>query len=87
MAQKKKEETGKLSFEEAIKSLTEIVSKIEQGEIPLAESLEQYEKGMSLIKHCRGILEKAEKRIEKIGSGGDDKETGDDADEEGSVLF
>ena len=46
--------------------LKEIVNKIEQGEIPLQDSLEQYEKGMALIKHCRGILQKAEKRIEKI---------------------
>ena len=42
------------------------MNKIEQGEIPLQDSLEQYEKGMALIKHCRGILQKAEKRIEKI---------------------
>ncbi|MBL7153245.1 MAG: exodeoxyribonuclease VII small subunit [Phycisphaerae bacterium] len=55
-----------LSFEEAIKELAGIVGKIEQGEIPLQDSLEQYEKGMSLIKHCRGILQEAEKRIEKI---------------------
>jgi exodeoxyribonuclease VII small subunit len=46
--------------------LTDIVSKIEQGEIPLQDSIEQYERGMSLIKHCREILEKAEKRIDKI---------------------
>jgi len=62
----KKNDAGKLSFEEAIKKLTDIVSKIEQGQIPLQDSLNQYEKGMALIKHCRGILEKAEKRIEKI---------------------
>jgi len=55
-----------LSFEQAIKELTAIVAKIEQGEIPLQDSLEQYEKGMAMIKHCRGILQKAEKRIEKI---------------------
>jgi len=63
---KQKDNICKLNFEEAIKELTEIVSKIEQGEIPLQDSLEQYEKGMLLIKHCRGILQKAEKRIEKI---------------------
>jgi len=63
---KQKNDFDKLSFEEAIKELTGIVGKIEQGEIPLQDSLEQYEKGMSLIKHCRGILQKAEKRIEKI---------------------
>ena len=44
----------------------EFVGKIEQGEIPLQDSLSQYEKGMALIKHCREILQKAEKRIEKI---------------------
>ncbi len=67
MAKNKQEsDIGKLSFEDAIKELTNIVGQIEQGEIPLADSLEQYEKGMSLIKHCRGILQKAEKRIEKI---------------------
>jgi exodeoxyribonuclease VII small subunit len=59
-------DVGKLSFEEAIKELTSIVGRIEEGAIPLQNSLEQYEKGMSLIKHCRGILQDAEKRIEKI---------------------
>jgi len=67
MAEKKrKDELSKLSFEESIRQLKEIVDKIEQGQIPLQDSLDQYEKGMSLIKHCRSILQKAEKRIEKI---------------------
>lgn len=62
----KKNDIGKMTFEEAIKELGGIVQRIEQGEIPLQDSLEQYEKGMALIKHCKGILVKAEKRIEKI---------------------
>jgi exodeoxyribonuclease VII small subunit len=62
----KKNDIDKMTFEEAIKELTSIVGKIEQGQIPLQDSLEQYEKGMALIKHCKDILEKAEKRIEKI---------------------
>ncbi len=57
---------NQLSFEQAIDKLTEIVGKIERGQIPLAESIAQYEQGMSLIKHCRGILQQAEKKIEKI---------------------
>jgi exodeoxyribonuclease VII small subunit len=64
--EKQKNDLGKLSFEEAIKELANIVGKIEQGQIPLQDSLTQYEKGMALIKHCRTILQKAEKRIEKI---------------------
>ena len=48
MAHKKqKTDVDKLSFEEAIKELTNIVGKIEQGQIPLQDSLEQYEKGMA----------------------------------------
>ena len=62
----KKDDVSELSFEESIKELTNIVGKIEKGQIPLQDSLEQYEKGMALIKQCRTILEKAEKRIEKI---------------------
>ena len=62
----KRDDISELSFEESIKELTNIVGKIEQGQIPLQDSLEQYEKGMALIKQCRTILEKAEKRIEKI---------------------
>jgi exodeoxyribonuclease VII small subunit len=66
MSAKQNNNIGKLSFEQAIKELTSIVEKIEQGEIPLQDSLAQYEKGMALIKHCRDILKKAEQRIEKI---------------------
>jgi len=67
MAEKKtKDDVTKLSFEESIKRLKDIVDSIEQGEIPLHDSLEQYERGMGLIQHCRGILQQAEKRIEKI---------------------
>ena len=63
---KENNDTSKLTFEQAITELTNIVEKIELGEIPLQESIEQYEKGMALIKHCRSILEKAEKKIEQI---------------------
>ena len=69
---KKKDDISELGFEEAITKLSEIVQSIEQGRIPLQESIEQYENGMNLIKHCRTILDKAEKRIEKI-SESDDK--------------
>ena len=66
MTAKKNNNINKLSFEQAIKELTGIVTQVEQGRIPLADSLQQYERGMALIKHCREILQKAEKRIENI---------------------
>ena len=61
----KNDDIEKMTFEQAIQQLKGIVDRIEQGEIPLQDSLEQYEKGMALIKHCRDILQKAEQRIEK----------------------
>jgi exodeoxyribonuclease VII small subunit len=94
MAQKKrnkKSEITDLSFEKAIEDLTGIVNEIETGQVSLAESLERYEKGMAMIKHCRGILLDAEKRIEQIAENEEQEETdeGDvDADEtEDDVLF
>ena len=56
----------KPTFEQALADLEKIVTDVEQGKIGLEESIDQYEKGMKLIKHCRTILEAAEKRIETI---------------------
>jgi exodeoxyribonuclease VII small subunit len=66
MAKNNENDVSKLSFEDTIKELTGIVSKIEQGQISLENSIQQYERGMTLIKHCREILSKAEQRIVKI---------------------
>lgn len=73
---KKSGDINKMSFEQAITTLTEIVAKIERGEVPLQESLDQYEKGMALIKHCRTLLQTAEKRIEVVSQSDD---TGNEA--------
>ena len=90
MAQKRKDnkkEIEALSFEQAIENLTEIVDKIETGQVPLAESLQQYEKGMAMIQHCRRILLDAEKRIEEIAENDTEEaieEDEDDVDDEDS---
>lgn len=63
-----KNDTTALTFEDAIKELNTIVARIEQGQISLDDSLQNYEKGMALIAHCRQVLQKAEKRIEKISA-------------------
>ncbi|MHC4552818.1 MAG: exodeoxyribonuclease VII small subunit [Planctomycetota bacterium] len=75
-----KNEFEDVPFETAIGDLTAIVEKIENGQVSLAESLGQYEKGMALIKHCRGILLDAEKRIEEIAA---DEPEDDDLDDDG----
>lgn len=69
MAQKKKpEDLAGLSFEQAIDDLNRVVAQIEDGRIPLQDSIDQYERGMALIRHCRTILQAAEKRIEQIAA-------------------
>ena len=54
------------TFEVAVAELEKIVAAIESGQIGLEESLAKYEQGMELVKKCRGILDRAEKRIEQL---------------------
>ncbi len=60
--QKDKADMSDLTFEQAIDTLTGIVDGIEAGQMPLQESIDNYEKGMALIKHCRTILQAARSR-------------------------
>jgi len=55
-----------MSFEDALRELEEIVSKLESGKAPLQESITIYERGEALKRHCEGLLKSAEARIEKI---------------------
>ena len=61
-----------LSFEKALEELEQIVSRLERGEVPLAESIAIYERGDALRRHCDALLQQAESRVEKIrlGPGG-----------------
>lgn len=56
----------KHSFEESLKRLEEIVSQLEQGEIPLEESIKMYEEGLALSKSCIEKLTQAELRLKKL---------------------
>ena len=57
---------SKLKYEQAIEQIEQIIEGIESGDTGLEESLAQYEKGMKLLSHCRGILGAAEKRIVEL---------------------
>jgi exodeoxyribonuclease VII small subunit len=59
-------EEQKLSFEEAYKQLMEIVKKMESGELPLADSVAAYEKGIKLKAYCEQLLKEAELKIEMV---------------------
>jgi exodeoxyribonuclease VII small subunit len=59
----------KLTFEEALKALEEIVAKIESGQVPLEKSIEMYAEGIGLVKQCRAILDSAESKIQLLAKG------------------
>jgi len=58
-----------LSFEAALRELEMIVSRLEQGEVDLEDSIALYERGQGLKAHCEQKLKSAESRLEKIVPG------------------
>ena len=55
-----------LSFEAALGELEGIVSRLEQGEVDLDDSITLYERGQALKAHCEAKLKSAEGRLERI---------------------
>lgn len=55
-----------MSFEQAVQELESIIERIEQGEVGLEQSLDEYRRGGMLIKRCRDILDVAEQQIQKM---------------------
>lgn len=55
-----------VSFEDALSELEKIVRQLETGGADLKSSIESYERGMALKKHCEARLKEAQAKIEKI---------------------
>lgn len=66
MKKAKNQEATEPSFEEALFSLETIVKTLENGELPLEESLAQFSEGVLLSKLCLAKLNAAEQHIDKI---------------------
>ena len=64
--------TKKTDFEGSMKRLEEIVSKLENGEATLEESLKLFEEGSALARGCAAYLDKAEQRVLKLGLDGEE---------------
>ncbi len=69
-------DVSSLSFEQALKELEGIVTRLEQGSVPLEESIAIYERGDALRAHCDKLLKAAEAKVEKIRLSADGKATG-----------
>lgn len=66
MAENKYSDVKKLPFEKAIDELESIVKRLEEGKVPLEESVAIYERGEALKARCEELLKQAETRVEKI---------------------
>jgi exodeoxyribonuclease VII small subunit len=64
----KKEISKEISFEESLKRLEEIVSKLEGGDLPLDVSLRLFEEGASLSIICTRKLDETEQKLLKISA-------------------
>ena len=55
-----------MTFEQALAEVESIIERIETGEIGLEDSLKEYERGVVLIKHCGGKLDRAQQQVEDL---------------------
>jgi exodeoxyribonuclease VII small subunit len=62
--QEKATKVTQLDFEKAYSELEGIVNRMERGEQDLEKSLADFERGVSLMKHCHGLLSNAEQKVE-----------------------
>lgn len=67
MDQERQESTAP-SFEQALEELEHLVAQLEEGKIPLEESMELFERGQQLAQRCNTMLNEAELRVKKIES-------------------
>jgi exodeoxyribonuclease VII small subunit len=84
-------ETPKLDFETAMRELEELVERLEQGELPLEESLAAFERGVMLTRSCQTALKDAEQKVEillkKAGEPSVENFEADRADANPAQLF
>ncbi|MFB6496662.1 exodeoxyribonuclease VII small subunit [Bacillus haynesii] len=66
MAEENKTNREHLTFEEAMKGLEQIVSKLEEGDVPLEKAIDYFQEGMALSKMCHEKLQNVEKQMDYI---------------------
>lgn len=59
------------TFEESIARLEQIVRGLEQGNVPLEESLKLFQEGTELVRSCGQLLDEAELQIKKVMTAAD----------------
>lgn len=52
------------SLEHSLEEISALIEQMEQGELSLEQSLTQFERGITLIKHAQKILQSAEQKVQ-----------------------
>ena len=60
---------GVQGLEQALKELEQIVVRLEKGDLPLAEAIKQFERGVELTRHCQSALKEAEQKVQVLSEG------------------
>ena len=76
MAENTQADVSKLTFERAIEELETIVKRLEEGKVPLEESVAIYERGETLKRRCEELLRQAEARVDRITTAANGEATG-----------
>jgi exodeoxyribonuclease VII small subunit len=58
------------NFETALNELTEIVRRMEEGQLPLEQSLAAYRRGAELLQFCQQALQNAEQQVRILNEQG-----------------
>lgn len=63
------------SFEQALAELEGCVRRLDSGELPLEDSLQMFESGISLVRECQELLDAAERRVVELTRAPDEPRT------------
>jgi len=68
--------TGKdrFDFESALEELEALVTKLEKGDLPLEESLKEFERGVALTRSCQKELKEAEQKVNLLTEKGEEQD-------------
>lgn len=72
----------KLTFEASMGRLEQIVRSLEQGNVPLEESLKLFEEGTELVRSCGKLLDEAELKVKQVMTAADGSPVLEDFDHE-----
>ena len=66
---KEKPARGVQGLEQSLKDLEQIVVNLEKGDLPLAEAISQFERGVELTRRCQAVLKEAEQKVQVLSEG------------------